>query len=128
MRPLDLALFADENIHPDLIRRLRDQGKDVRSVHDDSLAGASDVAILHHAREQSRVVLTHDRDFGTLAIHAGEPYYGIVYLRPGHISADFTWRTIEAIESTVESVEPPFIVVAERRGDTVRIRVRSGSG
>jgi hypothetical protein len=62
-------------------------------------------------------VLTHDRDFGTLAIHAGEPYFGIVYLRPGHISAEFTWRTIAAIESTVESVEPPFIVVAERRGD-----------
>jgi predicted nuclease of predicted toxin-antitoxin system len=67
MRPLDLALFADENIHPDLIGRLRGQGKDVRSVHDDSLAGASDVAILHHAREQSRVVLTHDRDFAETA-------------------------------------------------------------
>jgi predicted nuclease of predicted toxin-antitoxin system len=74
------------------------------------------------------VVLTHDRDFGTLAIHAGEPYFGIVYLRPGHISAEFTWRTIAAIESTVESVEPPFVVVAARRGDMVRIRVRSGTG
>jgi predicted nuclease of predicted toxin-antitoxin system len=34
-------------------------------------------------------VLTRDGDFGTLAIHAGEPVTGIVYLRPGHISALF---------------------------------------
>jgi predicted nuclease of predicted toxin-antitoxin system len=127
MRPFDLALFADENIPPDLIGRLRDQGKDVRSVHDEGLVGATDVAILEHARRQRRVVVTHDSDFGRLAIHAGEPYVGIVYLRPGHISADFTWNTILAIQSTVESVEPPFIVVAEQRGAVVRIRVRSVS-
>jgi len=42
MRPLDLALFADENIHPDLIGRLRDQGKDVRSVHDTDCPCAPD--------------------------------------------------------------------------------------
>lgn len=73
-------------------------------------------------------MLTHDRDFGTLAIHAGEPYFGMVYLRPALIAAEFTWRTIAAIESTEGTVEPPFIVVAERRGDMVRIQVRSGSG
>ena len=92
MRPFDLALFVDENIPPDLISRLRDQGKDVRSVHDEVLVGATDIAILEHARSQNRVLLTHDSDFGQLAIHAGQPYVGIVYLRPGHISADFTWK------------------------------------
>ena len=127
MRPLDFALLADENIHPELIERLRGQGKDIRSVHDERLVGASDIAILQRAQKQDRVILTHDRDFGTLAVHAGEPYFGIVYLRPGHISAEFTWRTIAAIESTVNHVDPPFIVVAERRNDVVRIRVRSES-
>jgi predicted nuclease of predicted toxin-antitoxin system len=127
MRPFDLSLFADENIPQDLISRLRDQGKDVRSVHQEGLVGATDIAILEHARSQNRVLLTHDSDFGQLAIHAGQPYFGIVYLRPGHISADFTWKTILAIQSTVESVEPPFIVVAEQRGVVVRIRVRSVS-
>jgi hypothetical protein len=36
------------------------------------------------------VLLTHDIDFGGVAILAVEPYIGIVYRRPGHISAEFT--------------------------------------
>jgi predicted nuclease of predicted toxin-antitoxin system len=106
---------------------LRAAGKDVRTVHDEGLRGSSDLDVLRRARTQGRVVLTHDRDFGELVVHAGEPYIGIVFLRPGHISVSFVEKIIAAIESTTADVEPPFLVVAERRSDVVRIRVRSGS-
>ena len=54
----------------------------------------------------------------------GARFVGIVYLRPGHIRADFTITTLEAIREHSPEVTPPFILVAERTGDTVKIRVR----
>jgi predicted nuclease of predicted toxin-antitoxin system len=127
VKPLEYPLLLDENIGADLVAKLRATGKDVRTVHDEGLTGSSDVLVLRRAHQQGRVVLTHDRDFGTLAVHADEPYVGIVYLRPGHISVAFVEGTIAAIESSTTDVEPPFLVVAERRADVVRIRVRRPS-
>jgi hypothetical protein len=54
----------------------------------------------------------------------GAKFVGIIYLRPGHIRADFTIKTLEAIRDNAPEVTPPFILVAERTGNTVRIRVR----
>ena len=124
MNPLGFPLLADENIHADVIRALIEQGKDVRSLHDEGLAGAPDNEVLRRAHQLGRVVLTHDSDFGKLAVYAGEDLTGIIYVRPGHISAEFVLATIAAVESHGDDVEPPFIVVAERKQDIVRVRVR----
>lgn len=43
-----------------------------------------DQEMLAHAVTDNRFVLTHDRDFGRLAIKMGEPYHGIIHLRPGN--------------------------------------------
>ena len=60
-----------------------------------------------------------------LALYAGQSCLGIIYLRPGHIQPEYVLKSIEAIENSIENVEPGFIVVAERRGDSVRIRLRT---
>ena len=93
-------------------------------MHDEALTGSQDIDILRRAHELGCAVLTHDSDFGKLAVLSGESIVGIIYLRPGHISAAFVLETIAAIDSQDEDVEPPFIVVAERRGELVRVRVR----
>lgn len=123
-RPLDFPLLADENIRPDVVTALAGLGRDVRTVHDENLTGASDLEILRRARSLGRVVLTHDSDFGRLAVQGGEPILGIICLRPGHISPPVVLETLAAIDSLQHDVEPPFILVAARRGDDVRIRVR----
>ena len=69
------------------------------------------------------MVLTHDSDFGGLAL-MGAQFIGIIYVRPGHIRTEFTTKTIEAVRDNAPEVTPPFILVAERTGDTVKIRVR----
>ncbi|MEW6743832.1 MAG: DUF5615 family PIN-like protein [Planctomycetota bacterium] len=125
MRPLDFPLLADENIHPEVVRALVEQGKNVRTVREEDLLGRDDLEVIRRAHVQGRLVLTHDADFGRLAVQAGEPYTGIVYLRPGHMSAAFVLGILAAVE-TVGDVSVPFIVVAERRHDTVRLRLRSG--
>lgn len=125
MKPLQFPLFADENIHPDVVRVLAEEGHRITSVIREGLGGRADLEVLRHAHSQGCVVLTHDSDFGKLVMGAGEPFTGIIYLRPGHISSGFVLEIVHAIESVITSVEPPFIVVAERKGDAVKIRMRS---
>ena len=98
---------------------------DVMSVYDLNLNGSPDEHILSAALSQNRVVLTHDSDFGTLAIAAGLPVVGIVYLRPEHILSEFTNATLRSLlQSTVDLI-PPFVLVAVQKQNTLRIRVRS---
>lgn len=124
MTPFDFALLADENIHPAVVDYLRQQGYDVQSVAEEGLKGQSDVALLRYAHKLQRAVLTHDSDFGTLAVLQGEPFTGIIYLRPGHIKAEFTIKTLQALANRSPDVKTPFIVVAEQTKRAVRIRVR----
>jgi predicted nuclease of predicted toxin-antitoxin system len=70
------------------------------------------------------VVLTHDNDFGWLILVQEQPYIGVVYLRPGHILAKSTIETLQTIQARAIEVNPPFILVAERSENTIRMRVR----
>ena len=123
MRALDFPILADENVHPEVMEFLRKAGLDVDSIAVQGNFGLSDSEVLQQATEAGRIVLTHDSDFGGLAL-MGAKFVGIIYLRPGHIRADFTIKTLEAIRDNAPEVMPPFILVAERTGDTVKIRVR----
>lgn len=123
MKALDFPLLADENVHPEVIDFLRKAGLDVKSVSEQGQYGLPDSQVLQQATEAGRVVLTHDSDFGGLAL-MGAQFIGIIYIRPGHIRTEFTTKTIEAVRDNAPEVTPPFILVAERTGDTVKIRVR----
>jgi predicted nuclease of predicted toxin-antitoxin system len=83
---------------------------------------AADDVILSEALKDNRVVLTHDRDFGRLAIHLKQPICGIVFLRPGHIDPLFTIATLQAIDAWDIDFTPSFILVARRRGTHVQLR------
>ena len=123
MKALDFPLLVDENLNPEVIEFLRKAGLDVDSVAEQGKFGLSDIDVLQQATEAGRVVLTHDSDFGGLALMGAE-FIGIIFLRPGHIHVDFTVKTLEAIRDNAPEVTPPFILVAERTGDIVKIRVR----
>jgi hypothetical protein len=45
-------------------------------------------------------------------------------LRPGHIKPTFTIETMNTLFQQVVDVASPFIIVAERTANTVKIRVR----
>jgi predicted nuclease of predicted toxin-antitoxin system len=121
MRALDWPLLADENVH--VVAALIARGKQVVTVRAHG-AGLDDDEILALAHEAGQVVITHDADFGTLAVRLGQPFTGIIYLRPGHIRPSYVLEMINAIERAELEVEAPFIVVAERKGEDVRIRAR----
>jgi predicted nuclease of predicted toxin-antitoxin system len=126
VKPFDFPLLTDENIAPDVAAGLRERGCDVRTVADETLIGAADKGVLECAVRGGRVVVTHDLAFGHAAIAAGAHFVGIVYLRPGHISSAFVLEIVDAVIRSSVDVEAPFVLVAERRDMTVRVRVRSG--
>ena len=125
MKLNDFKLLTDENIHSNVSQFLRSQGLDVRDVSEENLFGTSDLELLRRAVLEGRVVVTHDSDFGTLAILAGEPIVGIIYLRPGHVDPQFTIETVKAILKSQRDLSPPFILVAHRKASHVTMRVRS---
>jgi predicted nuclease of predicted toxin-antitoxin system len=124
LRLKDFPLLTDENIHPEIVKSLREGGADVLDVKESRLIGSSDLVLIRKAFQEGRVVLTHDSDFGQLAVAALEPVVGIIYLRPGHYDPVFTLDTVETLFDQVAEIQAPFILVAERTGDKVKIRLR----
>ncbi len=120
----EFRFLTDENIHPEVVGFLRRQGCDVLDIKESGLSGAADLTVIQRGHETNRIILTHDSDFGALAIASGKPTAGIVYLRPGHIRSVFTIETLRALFEGKLDLSPPFIVVEQRVGGAVRIRVR----
>ena len=122
MRLLHFALLTDENIGPSIVRFLRDRGFNVLDAKEEGLIGRTDLELVRTAYAQERVIVTHDRDFGRIGVDLSEPLIGVIYLRPGHISPQFTIASLEAVLVRDLDFEPPFIVVIERTTTEVRIR------
>lgn len=70
-------LVADINIAVSVIQFLRAQGVDVVAGREEAWYGHEDRDLLREAHSMNRFVLTHDSDFGTLAVHEGQTITGI---------------------------------------------------
>ncbi|MCL6535928.1 MAG: DUF5615 family PIN-like protein [Armatimonadetes bacterium] len=97
---------------------LRDQGYDVSEIRtiDPTL---SDSAILRLAKEQDRIVITTDKDFGELAVRQGEPHCGIIRLPDVQISERKRMLST-LIERHREALERSAVITLTR----TRIRIR----
>jgi predicted nuclease of predicted toxin-antitoxin system len=110
VKPLDFPLLTDENISPNVVEGLRARGCNLRTVAEEHLIGRPDAEVLDRATSQRRVVVTHDLGFGR---SAGATFVGIVYLRPGHISAAFVLGVIDALKQNQRFEEPKQLTVEE---------------
>ena len=72
-----------------------------------------------------RFVLTHNSDFGTLAVHRGEPITGILYLRPGGRPPHQVIADLQALLEAEIDWTPP--VIAVYRAERLRLRRLSGN-
>ena len=76
-----MRFIANENIPPATIRLLRQAGIDVVAIGEES-PGVTDKLVLSRAKNEQRIILTFDRDYGELIYrHRLSPPAGIVYLR-----------------------------------------------
>ncbi len=81
-------LAADMNIATQVVDFLRQEGIDVVSAREEGWNTWSDSKILEEATHQKRYVLTHDRDFGMLAVHRGQPHVCPVKPQPCDLAGD----------------------------------------
>jgi predicted nuclease of predicted toxin-antitoxin system len=118
-------VLLDENFPAGAARGLEAAGHEVASVA--TLApGLEDHDVLALARDQERVLVTFDADFGDLVFQRGEPPPpAIVYLRLHPIVVD------EVLALTLRALRAPTLssfVVVTRRGLRRRSFILAGKG
>jgi len=110
-----MQILADENFPGDAVAALRARGHDVLWVRTDA-PGLSDREVLARAQEQSRIVITFDKDFGELAFRFGLPVLsGVILFRLVPISAAAIARLTVAALATRTDWAGHFSVVEEDR-------------
>ncbi len=113
-----MRFLADENIPVASIRRLRAAGYDIVSIIEDS-PGAKDEAILLQAHAERRIILTFDRDYGSLIYRrrlpgpAGVAYFRFVPTTPEELAERFIDKTYAV----------PFVSPRRHRGHRVSQKI-----
>jgi predicted nuclease of predicted toxin-antitoxin system len=85
--------------------------------------GQNDEVLLDIAYQDQRFVLTHDSDFGTLAVNKGKPFYGILYFRLKNLKSTNVIRICDRVIRKDLDVYPGTILIIEES----RIRIRHPS-
>lgn len=110
-----MKLLANENMPGLVVRSLREDGHDVLWARE-SMAGSSDDAILSAANEQSRLLLTFDRDFGELVFRRGrQASCGIVLFRIGMHSPEVVANAVRTVLGSRSDWHGFFSVVEDDR-------------
>ena len=125
MKLRDFQLLTDENIDPDVVKKLRTHGFSVKDVKESGLQGTDDESLIALAAIENRVIITEDGDFADIIFTKKPEFVGVVHFRPGSFFLAFHLETLAAILSADPDLQPPFILTAENKGHRVRIKVRN---
>jgi predicted nuclease of predicted toxin-antitoxin system len=114
-----VRFLADENVHGDIVAWLRSLGQDVLCAAD-AMSGSSDERVLAVARDESRILITDDKDFGELVFRQHLAGHGIILIRLTVPSIQQRIQRLTALWPVVrEHAEGKFIVISDRK---IRIR------
>jgi hypothetical protein len=91
-----IRFHLDENVDPDVARALRRHSIDVTTSAEAGLLSTEDVAQLAYARQEDRVIVTHDSDFLRMAAQ-GVDHAGIAYCHKSARSVGDIIRTLMLI-------------------------------
>ena len=76
-----MRFLANMGISPATVSFLCQAGHDAQHLHEQSLDGMDDTSILEKARQENRIVLTSDLDFGDLLAASGDDLPSVVIFR-----------------------------------------------
>lgn len=110
-----LRWLVDECVAAALVAELRHLGHDVVYVAEQS-AGLADPEVLEQAREDNRLLLTEDKDFGDLVFRSRLAVPGVVLLRLSPEDRHLKWgRLKSAIEQFGAGLGGRYLVVEKIR-------------
>lgn len=116
-----MKFLADMGVSQTTVKWLKEQGFDAVHVRDMNMHRASDTEILGKARDNKRIVLTCDLDFGEILSASGEDYPSVIIFRledetPEHINK----RLKQVLPESTDALTNGAIVVVEEGRHRVR--------
>ena len=92
-----MRFLADMGISPNTVAMLRGLGYDALHLHEQGLDRLQDSLILQKARDEGRILLTHDLDFGELIAASGARLPTIVVFRLRNMGPEKVNRYLDGI-------------------------------
>ena len=116
-----MKFLLDENVDLPLADYLNDLGHDATSIVSDYTRSIKDHEVLEIARSEHRILLTNDKDFGTLIYQQQLEHTGVIFFRLRDEDIPAKIARLEAVLSLhAEALaNAAYIVVTDKR-----IRVR----
>lgn len=113
-----MRFLADESCDSRVVAALREAGFNVRSALDFAPAGSDDEVVMAVARDEARVLLTEDRDFGRLVYAECGATAGVLYMRTRpQERARQPARVVALVQHLGDRLRGAFVVL---RGNRVR--------
>ncbi|PKB83446.1 MAG: hypothetical protein BZY88_02010 [SAR202 cluster bacterium Io17-Chloro-G9] len=111
-----MKFLLDQDVYALTARFLIGSGHDAVSVAALGLSQAADSEILHIAGEQNRILVTRDRDFGTL-VFVKELGVEVIYLRIPPLTLDAIHRELQRVLGSYseDELRGAFVVVEPGR-------------
>ena len=112
----------DEKLPRDAADLIQENGHDAETVFDEKLQGTPDQKIAEVCREESRILVTLDTDFGNIKAFPPTEYPGLIVIRSKDQSKPVVLQLIKSFLTALEkeSVENKLWVVEPNR-----LRIRS---
>jgi len=108
-----MRFIVDECTGSAVARWLQAEGHDVYSVYEEA-RGLADVEILHKAHQETRILITNDKDFGERIFRNGSAHRGIILLRLQDERAASKINALRRLLATyAEELLNRFVVVTE---------------
>ena len=107
----ELRFLADESCDYGVVRALREDGHDVLAVSDKTTRSI-DRELIEQARQEERVLLTEDKDFGWLVFVSTAESAGVIFIRfPGNVRAELAQTISKLVNEEAERLYGSFVVV-----------------
>jgi predicted nuclease of predicted toxin-antitoxin system len=110
-----MQFLADESCDFAVVRALRGAGYDVTAVAE-TTSSSEDAEVMRQARDEGRILITEDKDFGQLVFAAGAPSPGVILIRfPSKNRTALARTVLAAIREKGNAFGGRFVVVQPGR-------------
>jgi predicted nuclease of predicted toxin-antitoxin system len=112
-----MRFLADHDVYFATVQWLRAEGHDVVTAKELRMQEADDVDILAHAKALERLLLSRDKDFGTLVFLDAVSSPGVIFLRVAPSTVDDVHRELYRLldEQTEVILKQSYCVVEAHR-------------